>query len=273
MGGRRVFLQPSDALEWGKETVMDEKKLKNVAAVIRSYNNPYIMKQVRTLLNHGVGMVVVVTNAALDKGSTRAALAPLQLDSRLAIIEMAEGYTWANALNRALHSIRMAEAFRANAGLPRIEYIFNVSVEAQFSGTHLEKMLLGFESPDVAVVGTTFKGIQDGNEISLGRSYAHPRNTGMMIALDGLNVMCAAFDNWCDDIGGMEDIEFVLRLKAFSGKTSLMLDLRVPLIVGKHHHQPTKEAREQEAMKKIVARMRGFRDRIEDVIKEMRLED
>ena len=251
------------------------EKLKNVAAVIRTYNNPHVGKAVKNMLAFGLGKVIVVVNGTLDKGSTRGYLDTLAYDHRVAVIEMHEGYTWSNALNRALSAIRLVNAELEASSRPTFKYILNVSVEAQFHRVYLETMVDGFgaDLDGIAVVGTTFQGIQDGNKIDLGRSYRHPRNTGMMLKLSALDAFCNSFDNWCDEIGGMEDIEFVLRLKAFTDKTVKMLDLRVPLIVGKHYHQPTKEEREREAMQKIVARMRSFRDRIEDVIREMRLEE
>lgn len=247
-------------------------ELQDVAAVIRCYNNPNITKQVRMLLRAGVGKVIVVINAPADKGNTRGWLAGfLGAGRKLELIEMHEGYSWSNSLNRALSSIRFQNLQAEVTGGPAISVMLNVSVEALFEREHLLAMVEAFNNERVAVVGTSFSGLQNSNSINLGRSYVHPRNTGMMLRVNALTT-CGSFDSWCDEVGGMEDIELVLRLRAFTDHEVRMLDLQVPLVVGVNHHQPTKELREQEAMQKIVARMQNFRPRIESVIKEMQLE-
>lgn len=248
--------------------------LNHVAAVVRCYNNPNIEKAVARLRSAGVGKVIVITDALKDAGNTRGWLGShLGANRGVELIEMYEGYSWSNALNRALASIRLGNLEAELTGAAAYSVMLNVSVEALFTMEHLMTMAGALERDDrVAVVGTSFTGRQNSNAIDLGRSYMHPRNTGMMLRINALTASCSSFDSWCDDVGGMEDIEFILRLSAFSDRTIVMLDLHVPLVVGVNHHQPTKEAREQEAIEKIVARMRVFRSHIESVITDMHLE-
>ncbi|MFZ2299565.1 MAG: hypothetical protein WAW00_00310 [Candidatus Moraniibacteriota bacterium] len=219
------------------------------------------MKQIRALRAF-LPCVLVVADGVQDKGATRAWLAELN-DPCVHLIEMMSGYTWSNALNRALHHISLMNAERVRAGTSPFEMMFNVSVEARFRKEHLEAMLAEFADEKVGVVGTSFRGVQEGNTISLGRSYRHPRNTGMIIRLSVFwHRMVRDFDAFCDDIGGMEDIDFVYRLKVFAGLETRMLDLGVDLIVGKHYNQSQKEARERDAMDKIFHRYRNWADEL-----------
>lgn len=244
-------------------------QLRHVVAVLRSYNNKNVAKQVKSLKRTGIGKVIVVTDGLLDKGATRGWLSEMLGPNRgVELIEMYGGYTWSNALNRALETIRLGNLLAQATGAPAYSIIFNVSVEAMFTREHLVAMDAAFSDPAVGVVGTSFTGIQSGNRVDLGRSYKHPRNTGMMLRLAAMTPSAGQFDPWCDDIGGMEDIDFILRMKAFSDFTVRMLDLNVQLHVGVHYHQPTKEEKEQVAMRKITARMRAVRDRVQDVIDE-----
>lgn len=224
--------------------------LNQTVAVIRSYNNAAVVKQIKALRSF-LSCIIVVTNAPQDKGATRAWLDELN-DPCVHLIEMESGYTWSNALNRALHHIAHLNAERA---VP-FRFVFNVSVDALFKKEDLEAMCVEFADSQVGVVGTSFRGVQEGNTISLGRSYRHPRNTGMLVRLSVFEapMLQFGFDPFCDDIGGMEDIDFIYRMHVFSEMKTVMLDRQVRLIVGRHYHQPEKELREREAMDKIFAR-------------------
>jgi hypothetical protein len=227
-------------------------KLRSTVAVVRSFSNPNVAKLIEKLLGYGLGKVVVVVNAPNDKGATPGFLGQIK-DDRLAILEMHEGYSWANALNLAMMSVMIHNTAARARQEQKLRFVLNVSVEALFTKEHIEQMLdTATDNPQVAVVGTSFKGKQNGNWISLGRSYRHPRNTGMLIRIEALGQIIAGFDARCDGIGGMEDIDFILRMLALSSLTYEMLDLEVPLIVGTNYHQPTKEEREQSAMDQII---------------------
>lgn len=255
-------------------------KLQAVAVVIRTYNNSKIAQAVRSYLTMEVGRIYVVVNAAEDKENTRGFLGALMQDARVQVLEMLEGYSWSNALNRALMAIQIGNVRARQAGTREIRFVFNASVEAQFTLEQVSRMLdEATDDPAIGVVGTSFEGRQDGNEVSLGRSYRHPRNTGMVVRLEALGSLFGGFDPWCDDRGGMEDIDFILRMLALSPLTVRMLNLKVRLIVGKNHHQPTKERNEQKAMDEIIGRWRALflegseeRTRIDAVIAEMGIE-
>lgn len=278
--GVRGSTLTTDVLEWDKGATMNGK-LASTVAVIRSYNNKHVVKQVRKLYASQVGKIIVVTDAQQDMGATRGHLDAFIKADRVQLIEMYNGYTWANALNIALMAVKMANVRRRAAGKTPFRFVLNVSVEAQFTKAHLEQMLdAATDDESVGVVGTSFEGRQDGNAVSLGRSYRHPRNTGMLIRIEAFGALFGGFDARCDAIGGMEDIDFLLGMLAVSDLTYAMLDLKVPLIVGNHFHQPTKEFREQGAMDKIIAHWRSLfagdsaeRNRIDMAIAMMGLED
>lgn len=252
-------------------------KLAATAAVIRSFNNPHVTKQVRNLLTYGIGKIVVVTDASRDMGSTRGFLGSLLDEGRVELHEMATGYSWSNALNLGLHVIQMANAESAATGKPAFRFVLNTSVEALCTKKHLEAMLdMATDDPDIGIVGTSFVGKQNGNVVDFGRSYLHPRNTLMLIRLEAFAAVFAGFDPRCDSMGGMEDINFLLAILVLTTLRYEMLDLRVPLVVGAHWDQPTKERREQAAMDQIIAMWRSFfptgtpqRDRIERAIARM----
>ncbi len=253
--------------------------LKKVVAVVRAYNTPEIAKQTKNLLSIGVGRVVVVVNAERDNGSTIGYLGDLTKDPRVQVLEILKGYTWSVALNRALMSVQMKNLRRVESGKPKFQYILNISIEALVTKEHLEKMIGCMANEDVAVVGTTFDGRLNSNRVDLGTSYRHPRNTCMLIRLDAFG-FGGGFLGLCDDRGGMEDLEFILRLRALAGREIVMQDLSVPLVVGKNYHQPTKEASERWAMDTIIGYWRSHfsegtkeRNRIDAIIREMRLED
>ena len=249
-------------------------------AIIRSYNNRFVVKQVKNLLTIGVGRIIVVTNGPADKGATRGYLATLLDDSRVELVEMAEGYSWSNALNAGMKAMQMANIERSTADKTAFRFIFPVSVEARFTRSHLEKMLDAItDNAKTAVVGTSFAGSLDGSPVSLGRSYRHPRNTGMLIRVEAFKAIMGCFDPRCDSMGGMEDIAFLLELLALSDMRYEMVDLSVPLILGQHYDQVGKEVREQKAMDKIVAYWRSLyqtgspqRERIDSAIATMGLD-
>ncbi len=261
------------------ESIMNGK-LTSTVAIIRSFNNPFVTKQVRNLLTIGLGQIIVVVNSTPDEGATRGFLGDLLTDSRVKLIEMVKGYSWANALNRAVRAVQMENVRRTQTHQNPFRFILNVSVEAQFTKEQLSEMLdVATDDPQIAVVGTSFDGIQNSNRISLGRSYNHPRNTGMVIKIDALGCMFGGFDPRCDSIGGMEDIDFCLGLIALSGLRIVMLDLKVRLAVGVNYCQEKKEINERAAMDNIIAFWREMydansleRQQIESAITSMGLE-
>lgn len=250
-----------------------ENLLESTAVIIRCWNNPHVEKRVREYLEMGVGLVCVVVNSTPDKRSTRSWLTKIK-DERLVILDIFEGYNWVPALNRAVMAIHMA-----NLGGRNIKFVLSASVEAVFGKKHVLAMLREFADDSVGIVGTNFDARKNSNPIITGRSYRHPRNTGMVIRLSVIGVTLGAFDAWCDTVGGMEDIDFTIAMLALSVLKPMMLDLKVRLVVGVNYDQATKEKREQEAMDKIIARWRSLfvedtpqRQRIDDVITKMGLE-
>ncbi|TSC55776.1 MAG: hypothetical protein G01um101418_664 [Parcubacteria group bacterium Gr01-1014_18] len=126
-------------------------------------------------------------------------------------------------------------------------------------------MLKEFENPEVVMVGTTFAGkTPDGTPVSLGNSYNNPRNTGLLIrtALFDEHLFRSGWDPYTDKIGGQEDYHMKLTIEIFTSLQMVMLDLKVPLIVGVNYDQTKKERDEQLAMQKINDRMKGWSTQI-----------
>lgn len=212
-------------------------------AVVRTWNNPEIRKRVDALLAF-LPHVLVIVNAAKDTDFTAGLLEGIPTN-RITILPLNTGpYFWTLPLNAALRHLDAV-------GAPH-EFIFPCSVEAAFERPHLEIMLRVFMDPAVGVVGTSFKGIKNGDEIPLGSSYSLPRNTGMVIRRAVFaGPLEDGFDPACDAFGGMEDADFVKRMEAQTQYKAVMLNLSVPLTVGANWNQMEKEARETEALRKI----------------------
>lgn len=248
--------------------------LASSVAVIRSYNNKHVFRATKLYLKMGFGRVIVVVRNNVDQGSTRGWLKRIQ-DPRLQIIEMGDGYNWVPALNAAAQSVINANLFGA-----QFSYVFNVSVEAQFKTEEVQALFEEIcSSEQVGVVGTSFQGVLDGNKVSTGRSYRHPRNTGMLCRVDALT-SGHLFQAYCDNVGGMEDIDFLLKLLVMGKYSYRHLDLQVRLILGEHHNQEKKEKREQAAMDQIMKHWRSICPnggteiaRIEQAISQMGLEE
>ena len=156
------------------------KRLQNTAVIIRTYCNAQISKQVGNLLSYGVGLIVVVINSSEDCKSTIGYLGDLKNHKRVRIIEMCDGYTRSNALNRAMMSIKMSNLDKKTND--QMRYILNCSVEVLLKKHQLESMLdAASDNPDCGVVGTTHQGLLNNTSVTLGRSYSHPKNTCMLI--------------------------------------------------------------------------------------------
>lgn len=257
-----------------------ERGMSDMAVVIRTWNNAPVENQVQNFLAMNVGKIIVVVNAKPDKSSTKEFLGGLLKDPRVQLIEMFEGYNWSSALNVALMAIQMANVKARTSNEAEFRFLLNVSVEAEFTKEHVETMLdAAADDSKIGVVGTSFQGYKNGEAITLGKPYHYPRNTGMLIKLETFGPLWDGFDTWCDSTGGgMEDFDFILKMKTLSCLQVKHLDLKVPLRVGVNFHQPSKEKREKETMERIITRWRSFfnegtkeRKRIEDVIKEMEL--
>lgn len=252
----------------------------STAAVVRSYNNPYVAERVSSLCKMGLGRIIVVTDAEKDRGKTREVLKPLLSKRDVQLIEFRERHFWSGALNRALTVIKQENEKRRKKGGGVFRFVLNISVEALLEWVHLEAMLNEAASaPNIAIIGTTFSALGNDKPVALGRSYRHPRNTCLLLCLEVLGASFGGFDSRCDTIGGMEDLDLCLRIAASGTFAVKMLPLSVPLIIGRHQNQQEKEAQEQAAMDKIIARRRSFfaegtseRQRIEKFIAELQLE-
>jgi len=236
--------------------------LKNVAAVIRTWsNNEHIQSSVHRALEAGIGQVIVIVKDEDPKlyGAVERRLADeiSMFPERLHIITMRIGYGWSKALNVALEDIRQLNEFAKGEGKPLVEFVLNVSNEVLYTRQHVEALLAPFienGDPDMVrynAVGTSFKAeTKDGVAVKLGSTYRLPRNTMMMIRFEA-TLRLGGFSIQCDDLGGMEDFEWLSRSSAFDYGWK-MLDLQVPLLVGVNHNQEEKERREREAIRRIA---------------------
>ena len=228
-------------------------RLNRTVAVIRSYNNSSILSQLVKLLEF-LPYVIVVVDSSKDNDVTKNALSLYDGDlTKITVLYMETGYSWSRGLNHALQYIDLWNADSENY---HFDFMLNVSVEAGFERSYIERILSAFDNT-VAVVGTTFEGYQDGKIVSLGSSYNSPRNTGMVVNLSCFSEedsWVRRFDTFCDLNGGMEDYDFCERVWIFKGLKTKILDLKVPLTVGVHHNQAEKEKGEQQALNIIIDR-------------------
>lgn len=75
-----------------KLTTQDQLLLHSIVAVVRTYNNRYVAKQVRNLLDMHVGAIVVVVDESRDKGSTAERLHREQLGYPTNMLFMKDGF-------------------------------------------------------------------------------------------------------------------------------------------------------------------------------------
>lgn len=225
--------------------------LSDVAVVLRSFigspekpiETPLVVERVRTLIEAGVGDIIVVIRNDVDKGITADFLRDFENDIQMLQVDDAQHGRWAPALNLGLmYALLESET----------QYVSFMSNEAGFTAGHLLQMREHLQSCDDLVVGTSFEGhISDGMEVSLGSSYRLPRNTGAMYSREAFRLV-QQFEPLCDTLGGMEDVAYLARLWFAGGrKRHAMLNLQVPLLVGANYDQADKETRERAALAKI----------------------
>ncbi len=216
--------------------------LSDVVAVVRSYNDPKIVDFCQRLLDQ-VFQVVVVVPSNLDNGQTSRWIRAMDdPHRRIQVVQtlVRSGNDWSTMLNVGLATVRGLNAFCDEHDA--IRYLMNVSNTTSFSDDHLIAMRSEFENNrrGLGVVGTTFAGyLADGTPEPLGQAYDHARNTGMMIDLRvfGSHPLLAGFDPRWDGAGGMEDYDFVGKMEALTQWRAKMLDLEVPLRIGRHRDQ------------------------------------
>jgi len=229
----------------------------HLAVLLRAYNNnPGIIKSVYRAVKNGAGLVIVVVNASDEstRGNVRTWLEPTMSKHPgvVTIIEMNNGYSWSNALNVGFAHVRMHNRVAKVHGQDTIDYVVPTSVEVLWESEHLQAMLdTASQSREIGVVGTSFHGQHNGNEIDLGASYVHPRNTFMLISMEAFAAV-GLFDAVCDGLGGMEDFHFLLSLILTGDFRWEMLDKKIKLVVGVNYDQSVKEIRERAAMRKIA---------------------
>ncbi len=230
---------------------------KNLAVILRTWsNNKDIAKAVVRALNAGIGRIIVIVkdDDPSNYGNVEAWLAgAIEANvGRITVLPMRVGYSWSNALNYGFDEIRRLNLAAAVRDEAQIDYVLNVSNETLYEPSTVEAMVAEISSDaSIGAVGTSFAGRQNGNAIDLGKSYIHPRNTMMLVRWTDY-VTLGGFSPRCDQLGGQEDLDWLMRLEQKGSKWTL-LDLKVPLLVGVNHHQPTKEAREMKAIAGILS--------------------
>lgn len=207
----------------------------DVIAVVRSYNDPDIVLFCERLLEC-VDQVVVVVPSNLDSGYTKVWIQAYLDESRARYVPtlVRTGNDWSAMLNAGLTYIRGLDI--------EADYVLNVSNTTNFTPKHVEVMRYQFDidHASLGVVGTTFAGyLADDTSEPLGKAYSQPRNTGMMIdkRVFDAHRLLAGFDPRWDGAGGMEDYDFVGKMRALTPYRTKMLDLRVPLRIGRHRDQ------------------------------------
>lgn len=227
-----------------KECIVNNTQLNNVVAVVRSYNDPGIGNFCRTLIDM-VGAVVVVTPTNLEpEGLTEESLRSVKrynsIDVHHAKTLVRDHNSWSAMLNVGLTYVQCMNIQRSAAR--RYRYLLNVSNTTSFTEAHLAAVRSAFDTSHhvLGVVGTTFAGyLADGTPEPLGRAYSKPRNTGMMIDLRVFDShpLLAGFDPRWDGAGGMEDYDFTGKMRNLTVYRTALLDLQVPLRIGRHRDQ------------------------------------
>lgn len=222
---------------------MNNTQLNNVVAVVRSYNDPGIGNFCRSLIDM-VGAVVVVTPTNLEperltEDSLRA-VRQYSTDVHHVKTLVKDHNSWSAMLNVGLTYVQCMNSQRSEVW--RYRYLLNVSNTTSFTEVHLAAMRSAFDTSHnvLGVVGTTFAGyLADGTPEPLGRAYSKPRNTGMMIDLRVFDShpLLAGFDPRWDGAGGMEDYDFTGKMRDLTVARTALLDLRVPLRIGRHRDQ------------------------------------
>ncbi len=261
------------------------KAFENTGVVLRAYNNNEgVVKAVARAFNNGIGLVVVVVkdDDPATRGNVRGWLGGLKQTNkeRLIILEMRSGYSWSNALNHGFNHIRQHNRLADIRGSTKIDFVVPLSNEVLWEQKHLKAMLAEANSSSrIGVVGTSFRGFENGNPFDLGLSYIHPRNTMSLIRWEAF-LAVGHFDAVCDGFGGMEDLHFIMSMVVCGNFEWRIVDLGVKLLVGKNHNQAVKEDRERDAMREIVAYFRSIADgipelsaRIEEALKHFQLGD
>lgn len=160
---------------------------------------------------------------------------------------------WSAGLNLGLrHAARLAKT-----------YFMPVSNEVAATDEQLAQLFgVLAQNPTLGCVGTTFRGhTQDGQPVSLGRSYDKLRNTLAIWKLavftsdprmsPGGSIEEVGFREVCDGYGGMEDYDRVIQLLRSGLFGVVVLPLGISLTVGVNYDQATKEATERKAMSRI----------------------
>ncbi len=182
---------------------------------------------------------------------------------------MREGYSWANALNYGFDEVRRFNLRAAEQGAERITYVLNVSNEALYTPEDIAAMLAEAETDEaIGAVGTSFQGWHNDRPIDLGASYAHPRNTMMLVKFSSY-LAIGGFDPRCDLLGGQEDVEWLARLSHADFRWT-MLDRKVKLLVGRNFDQAEKEARELKAVTAIAEMQAEVAKNLADIVDRLK---
>lgn len=236
---------------------MENSTFGNVAAVIRTWsNNSDIVKAVRRAIECGIGHIIVVVkdDDVNHFGSVDAWLGGFveANSARITILPMRIGYSWSSALNYAFDEVRRMNLKAAMNGGTSIDHVLNISIEALYTREDVEAMVKEVESDEkIGAVGTSFDGRQNGNVVDLGKSYIHPRNTFMLVRWSAF-VTIGGYSPRCDQLGGQEDLDWLIRLEQMGHRWS-MLDRRVKLLIGLNFNQAVKEMREMKAITDIMS--------------------
>lgn len=241
---------------------MNARINQGLAVLIRPWsNNKMVEKATARALATGAAKVILVIKDEDEshRGEVENRLAGLieSCGDRIVLLPMCQGWTWSNSLNYGFDEIRRHNLKAIAQGKPTIDFVLNASTETLLDPEHVDAMLAEIVTDEqFGAVGATLVGRMNGNTVNLGRSYLHPRNTMMLVRFTAYQDI-GGYSPRCDVLGGMEDLEWLVRLAEAGGKWS-QLDLKVPIIIGENHHQPTKEKRENEAITKILALYGGL---------------
>jgi len=233
-----------------KEVQMERLKLGDVACIIRTFNYApgMVADAIRRALANGVGRIILVmdcTDSRRDEAFHRVVIRPFDQSppGRITPIRLVRGEGPIRGFNLAV--IGLERVWREQRGA--FWYVLSASPAVEWTPEHVAAMKASLDER-YGAVGTTFAGVrgQGRDPWYLGRMYDIPRFAFMLMrwpALQRVGCLCEGTDRF----GGMEEIEFAVRLWSRAGWRIQQCNLRIPFYIDESEDPAQLDARDRAA--------------------------
>jgi hypothetical protein len=229
----------------------------DTVCIIRTFNNAIgpTLAAVRRAFANGIARVILVVND--EDGGHRESFSDQatcvlqeEFKGRLWVIRIQDGYGWASAFNAAFVLLRSWDLVP-----PRFPYVLFASTPVEWTSGHLSRMRRAMAGLRGAVA-STFSGVRGRSRetCKLGRMYAIPRFTFVLMRWSAI-VQTGGVDTASDAFGGMEDIDYFIRLLATTPWQIEFLQLGVPVVIDEFEDPEEKEARCERAAGRVIQRL------------------